>query len=264
MKDKVILVVSFGTTYHETCEKTIGACEEQMARSFPEYQVRRAFTSNIVRKILQERDGLSVDNTAEALEKIADDGFQEVVIQPLHIIPGEEYHEKVLAPAAEYQDKFARFAVGRPLLYDFESYRAALEALRRQLPPRDGDHAVVLMGHGSAHFANACYAMLQLLLFEELPGVYLANIEGYPGLEKIIPKLKAAGIREVTLQPYMLVAGDHAQNDMAGEKEDSWKNILQEAGFKVNVHLAGLGENPAYREIFVQRVRDCMQRMLNE
>ena len=257
---KAILVASFGTTYQETCRATIEACENKIAESFPGYEVRRAFTSSIVRKILRERDNVIVDDTGEALTKMKQDGFSEVIVQPLHIIPGEEYHDKILKPVGEFAGQFDRLAVGRPILARQEDYKAAVEALKRQLPDLREDQAVILMGHGSDHPANACYAMLQLVLFDTVPNVYIANVEGYPGLDDVIPKLRAAGLKKVILMPFMLVAGDHAINDMAGEEEGSWKNILVREGFEVCLHLHGLGENPACREIYAEHVRDCIER----
>lgn len=255
---KGILAVSFGTTYREVCQKTIEACERKLTQSFPGYEIRRAFTSNMIRKILRERDGLAVDDTAQALERMLADGFNQVILQPLHIIPGEEYHEKVLKPAAPYRERFQQLVIGRPILTTLADYREAIDALRSQLPSLRENEAVVLMGHGSAHPANACYSCLQLMFYDTLANVYIGTVEGYPILENIIPRLKEKGIRVVNLMPYMLVAGDHALNDMAGDEEDSWKNILEREGFTVRVSLQGLGENSAYQDIYVRRVWDCI------
>ncbi|MCR4442789.1 MAG: sirohydrochlorin cobaltochelatase [Peptococcaceae bacterium] len=258
-KKKAILVVSFGTTHHDACKVTIEACEEEIARRFPGYETRRAFTSNIIRKTLKERDGMEIDDTGEALRKLKEEGFGEVIVQPLHIIPGEEYHEKVLKPAAPYREQFERLVVGRTVLAAASDYAAAAEALKRQLPRLDEDQAVVLMGHGSDHPANACYAMLQLVLMATLPRVFIAGVEGYPGIGDVVSRLKAGGIKKVVLMPYMLVAGEHAKNDLAGDEDDSWKKMLEREGFEVSLYLHGLGENPAYREIFVRRVADCLK-----
>lgn len=255
---KSILVVSFGTTYPEVDKVCIGATEKQIAESFPGYEVRRAFTSEKVRKILYERDNLQVDNTREALEKLRKDDFREVIIQPLHIIWGEEYQEKVLKVAAEYKDVFDRIVVGKPLLTTVSDYEKAIEALKTQLPGRSHYQAVVLMGHGSDHPANACYACLQLMLMDVLPHVYVGTVEGYPGLEHILRKLNSAQIKEVILMPFMLVAGDHAHNDLAGSGDDSWKSILEKEGCQVEIYLHGLGENPAFREIYLQHVNDSL------
>lgn len=255
---KGILVVSFGTTYNQVRKATIEACEDKIATNFPAYEVRRAFTSRIVRGILAERDGLVIDDTAAALLKMKEEGFQEVIIQPLHIIPGEEYHEKIIKEAAGFKGYFKGLVVGKPVLYSTPDYLQAVAALKAQILPLEEGTAVVLMGHGTSHPANACYGQLQLTLLDRMPGVYLANVEGYPQLPDIIPRLKERRAREVILMPYMLVAGEHAHKDMAGDEEDSWKSILKREGFAVQIYLKGLGENPAYQDIYVQHVRDCI------
>lgn len=256
---KGILVVSFGTSYAQVRTDTIEACEKRIAEAFPEYQIRRAFTSGIIRKILRERDGFITEDTAEALVRMREEGFLEVIIQPLHIIPGEEYHEKVLQVADRFRDSFRRLAIGRPILMTIEDYYRAAEALEWQLPPMRPQQGVVLMGHGSTHPANASYACLQLVLRETRPDVLVATVEGYPTLAHIIPQLKERGISEVILMPYMLVAGDHALNDMAGAEEDSWRSVLTREGFNVQTFLHGLGENPRYQDLYLQHIRDCLQ-----
>jgi len=254
---KGILVISFGTSYPETRKVTIDACEEKIAESFPDYEVRRAFTSSIIIKKLKERDNIIIDTPEEALSKMKDEGFTKVIVQPLHIIPGYEY-EEVLAVVNNFKDFFEELTVGRPVLYGIEDYKQAVEALKQQLPALGKDHAVVLMGHGSNHPANACYSCLQSVLNDEELNVFVGVVEGYPGIDNVIAKLKRNNIKEVTLMPYMLVAGDHAINDMAGDEEDSWKSILEREGFVVNIYLHGLGENIGYQEIYVQRVQDCI------
>lgn len=254
---KGILVVSFGTSYPDTRKVTIEACEEKIAASFPDYEVRRAFTSKMIIKKLKERDNIEIDTPEEALSKMKEDGFTEVIVQPLHIIPGIEY-EEVLTVVNEFKDSFKEITVGRPVLYGIEDYKAAVETLKLQLPELDKDQAVVLMGHGTSHPANACYSCLQSVLSDEGLNVFVGTVEGYPEIDDIIAKLKENKIKEVTLMPYMLVAGDHASNDMAGDEDDSWKSILEKEGFAVNIYLHGLGENPGYQDLYVQRVQDCI------
>ncbi len=255
---KCLLVTSFGTTYPEIDKACIAATEKRIADGFPGYEVRRAYTSEIVRKILRERDGLQVDNLRIALKKLRDDSFREVIIQPLHIIPGEEYHEKILKVVAEFRNDFERIAVGNPLLTTVNDYAKTIEALKTQLPDHCSDQAVVLMGHGSDHPSNAGYACLQLMLMDVLPQVYVGTVEGYPALEHILPKLKAARCKKVVLMPFMLVAGDHAHHDLAGNGDNSWKSVLEKEGYQVEVYFHGLGENPAFREIYLQHAKDCM------
>lgn len=254
---KGILVVSFGTSYADTRKVTIEACEKKIDESFPEYEVRRAFTSNIIIKKLKERDNIEIDNPEEALSKMKEEGFNEVIVQPLHIMPGIEY-EEVLDAVNKFEDSFEKITVGRPILYGIEDYKVAVEALKQQLPKLNKDQAVVVMGHGTSHPANACYSCLQSVIDDEGLNVFVGTVEGYPEIENVIAKLKKNKIKEVTLMPYMVVAGDHASNDMAGDEEDSWKNILKKEGFIVNVYLHGLGENVGYQDIYVQRVQDCI------
>ncbi len=258
-KKKGILVVSFGTSYAKTRKITIEACEKRIARSFPEYQVRRAFTSKIIRRILKKRDNIKVYSTEEALEKMYADGFAVVIVQPLHILPGEEYHEKILRQAAPFKGAFKKLVVGRPILSNMNDFDNAVKALKYQLPKLKSKEAVILMGHGTHHPANAAYGLLQQKLAKQVRNVYIGTVEGYPTLKTIIPKLKKKKIKKVILMPYMVVAGDHAQNDMAGNEADSWKSILRKQGFKVKVYLKGLGENPKYQDIYIQNVKDCIQ-----
>ncbi len=253
--DKAIVAASFGTSFPDVLKKTIEACENDIARAFPEYTVFRVFTSNMIRKKIEKRDGIHIDNLEESLNKLKQEGTEEVVIQPLHMIPGEEYHEKILKPVRRFWDQFNKLAVGGPVLTDREDYDYFIEALRHQLPPMKGGKAVVLMGHGTGHPANASYSMLQLMLLDIIPNVFIANVEGYPELEDVLPRLKASGIRELLLMPMMLVAGDHAQNDTAGDGEDSWVNVLSDHGFLVSTFMHGLGENAEFRKIYLEHIK---------
>ncbi|MCT4594782.1 MAG: sirohydrochlorin cobaltochelatase [Anaeromicrobium sp.] len=255
---KGILVVSFGTSYEHTRKANIEAVENRIKEEFEGYEVRRAFTSNKVIKKLRERDNIIVDTPYEALNRMKKDGFEEVTIQPLHIIPGIEY-EKIVSVLSEYNGEFKRIVLGRPILYSVNDYKEAVDAFKSQLPSMKEDSAVVLMGHGTYHPSNACYACLQSFFNDEKLNVYVATVEGYPEIDHIIPKLKDKNIKEVTLMPYMLVAGDHAINDMASSEEDSWKSLLEKEGFIVKIYLHGLGENLDYQNIYVNRVREAIE-----
>lgn len=257
---KGILVASFGTSYPDAMKSCIESTENKVKESFSDYEVRRAFTSNIIIKKLKERDNMDVDTVELALEKMKKDGFSEVIIQPLHIMPGEEYDE-VLEMVEKYaKDKsFDKLIVGRPILYREEDYRIAIDALKNQMPELKKDEAVILMGHGSPHPANSSYSQLQFMLQESgYKNVYVGTVEGFPLLDNIIPKLKSDGIKKVTLMPFMLVAGDHANNDMAGDEDDSWKSILKKNGFEVEIYLHGLGENKGVQDIYVQHIKDSL------
>lgn len=259
MKEKkAIVVVSFGTTYPDTRKKTIDACENLIREHFEEYEIRRAFTSHFIRKKLKERDSLQIDDVEQALHRLLDEGIKHVVIQPLHIMAGEEFYKKIIRVVYRLKDRFDSLRVGRPLLYTVDDYRKAIKALKSQLPEITGEKAVLLMGHGTHHHANACYSCLQLMLYREIPGVYVGTVGGYPLLDDVLPVLQDQGIKTLILMPYMLVAGDHALNDMGGDGEHSWKTRLRNAGFDVNVYLKGLGENPDYRALYVDHIHDAI------
>ncbi len=264
--EKAILVVSFGTTYADTRKKTIEACEQDIAAEFPDYSVCRAFTAYGVINKLEKRDGIHVETPAEALERLHGEGFHEVIIQSLHLLPGEEFHNKILPAVGGWQGRFERFAIGPPIFSSIVDYRAVIEALGRQVEEHTGsplsalpqNEAVVFMGHGSKHPANMAYLALQHLIDKQDLPFLIANVEAYPELPDILPDLKKRGAKKVHLMPLMLVAGDHAKNDMAGEDEDSWKNVLEREGFDVHLFLHGLGENERFRRIYIDHAREAI------
>lgn len=263
--EKAILVVSFGTTFADSRKVTTEAVENKIRAAFPDYEVRRAFTSRIIIKRLAERDGLKVDTERQALEKLKADGYTDVIIQPLHIEAGEEY-EKLMKAVADYEKDFAEIAVGRPLLYYTgqegekpDDYLIAIKAIQKQLPKLGPQDAVALMGHGGVSPANTAYAALQLKLEDAgLKNVFVFTVEGYPTVENLLAKLKKNKIKTVTLMPFMLVAGDHANNDMAGDEEDSFKSRLQKAGYQVKTYIHGLGENTGIQDIYAQHVKEAI------
>ncbi|OAA91211.1 sirohydrochlorin cobaltochelatase [Clostridium ljungdahlii] len=254
-----ILVVSFGTSILGTLKNCIEDTENEIRNEFKEYAVRRAFTSGIIIKKLKNQKEIYIDTVPEALDKMREEGFREVYVQPLHIMPGDEY-DKVVRCVNEYQGSFSKLVLGRPVLYRQSDYIIAARALKKQLPPLSQNEAVVLMGHGSSHPSNSSYALFQYVLDDlKIRNTFVATVEGYPAIDNVIPKLKKNNIEKVTLMPFMLVAGDHATNDMAGEDNDSWKQILKSKGFEINTYLHGLGENKAFQEIYVQHIRDCIE-----
>ncbi len=271
---KAILVVSFGTTHADTRKVTIDAVEDKIRAAFPDYEVRQAFTSRIIIKRIAENEGLTIDTEKQALAKLKAEGFSEVIVQPLHMVPGDEY-DKVRQLVDQYNQKkvFDKLSLGRPILAFSgqeerpDDYQAAITALQTQLPKLMRREAVLFMGHGGNHPANAAYAALQLRLQDaNVKNVFVSTVdgEGYPTLESVIAKLKANKIKTVTLMPLMVVAGDHAKNDMAGDEKDSFKSQLLEAGFQVKTYLHGLGENAAIQDIYVQHVRDAQENKYKE
>lgn len=259
---KAVVVVSFGTSYKETREKTIEACEKKISQCLSEYDFYRAFTSNMIIRKLKSRDGIEIENPIQILDRLHKEGYKEVIVQTLHIICGEEFN-KLKIQIESYKDKFDKIILGRPLLTYVEDYKEAVDAIKTQIPKMDEGEAVVFMGHGTFHESYASYPTLEYMLRDAKINAYVGTVEGYPELEQVINRLKENSVKTVNLMPLMLVAGDHAVNDMASDEEDSWKTILKEHGFNVNVYLKGLGENPYIQNKFMNHAHDCMEK-LNE
>ena len=257
---KAVLVVSFGTSYNETRKKTIEACENKIKNSFEGYDFYRAFTSGMIINKLRKRDKMEIFNPSEVLEQLYKDGYEEVVVQSLHIICGDEYN-KLKDMVAEYEDKFEKISLGRPLLTYIDDYRETVEAVKQDLDKMDIDEAIVFMGHGTEHESHSAYPAIEYMFRDYGINAFVGTVEGYPELEQVIKKLKEENIKIVDLMPFMLVAGDHAINDMASEEEDSWKTILEQEGFNVKVHLKGLGENLYIQEKFKNHAIDCMKEL---
>ena len=238
-----ILVVSFGTSFNDSRHITIGAIESAIREKFPDYDVRRAFTSQIIIDKLKERDGVVIDNVEEALDRLVADKVQEIVVQPTHLMNGYEYDD--LAKALEsYKDKFKKIAFGEPLLSSDDDYYKVIAALA-SVSERydDGKTALVFMGHGTEAESNKVYSTLQdKLTAEGKKNYFIGTVEATPSIEDVLKGVKAAGLKKAVLRPLMVVAGDHANNDMAGSEEDSWKTMFEAAGFTVDCQIHGLGE----------------------
>lgn len=259
MKEKkAILVVSFGTSHADTREKTIGAIERDIAEAYPQYAVRRAFTSGMILKVLSRRDGIHVDTVSQALARLVADGIEEVHIQPTHVINGEEFDDMV-ADVAGYEDRFAKTTIGAPLLTSTEDYRRVAEAVIEQVPDLGERDALVLMGHGTVHHVNAVYPALDYHFKEKgYTNVFVGTVEGYPDIEVVRKAVEAFAPDRVLLLPLMVVAGDHAVNDMAGEEEDSWKSVFTEDGYATSCILKGLGEFPSIRQIYLDHLAEAI------
>ena len=256
MEGKALLAVSFGTTHEDTLEKNIAAIERDLAAAFPERTLRRAFTSGMVLRRWKKERGVEIDDVPAALERLAGEGYTDLLLQPTHVMNGEEYH-KMLQQAERFRDRFDRLAVGAPLLTAAEDYLDLGRALMEVLPPKAEERAVVYMGHGSEHQANSAYALMEYA-FHDLgrSDVIVGTVEGYPNFDAALRRLKERpAVREVELRPLMTVAGDHAKNDLAGGEEDSWKSRLEGMGYRVSCVLTGLGEYPQVRALFVDHAR---------
>ena len=255
---KAILVVSFGTSHAETRDKTIGAIEKDIAAAYPEYEVRRAFTSGMIIKVLANRDGIMVDNVSEAMEHLVEEGFQTVIVQPTHVINGDVNNEMV-AVVRRYMDQVDEIKIGEPLLTNTEDYQKVVRAIMDQFSDLDDNEALVLMGHGTGHHINTVYAVLDCQ-FKAMgyPNVFIGTAEAYPDIFAVAKQVRLYNPRKIILLPLMIVAGDHACHDMAGDGDDSWKSIFEGAGYEVRCILKGLGEFQGIRNIFLEHVSAAM------
>lgn len=255
---KAILVVSFGTSHADTREKTIGAIEKDIASAYPGYEIRRAFTSGMILKVLAERDHLVIDNVKEAMERLVNDGFREVMVQPTHVIPGDEY-DAMADVVGQFADRFEKISVGKPLLYSTEDYQKVIRVIMKQFPDMKKKDVLVLMGHGTEHIINAVYAALEYHFHDMgYPNVFVGTVEAYPDVEVVVRRVDVYHPEKVVLLPLMVVAGDHAVNDMAGEEEDSWKTVFEKAGYEVACVLKGLGEFQGIRDIYLEHISQMM------
>ena len=255
-----ILVVSFGTSFNDSRHITIGAIESAIREKFPDYDVRRAFTSQIIIDKLKERDGVVIDNVEEALDRLVADKVQEIVVQPTHLMNGYEYDD--LAKALEsYKDKFKKVALGEPLLSSDDDYYKVIAALA-SVSERydDGKTALVFMGHGTEAESNKVYSTLQdKLSAEGKKNYFIGTVEATPSIEDVLKGVKAAGLKKAVLRPLMVVAGDHANNDMADlEDPESWASQLTAAGIEVECVLEGLGQIVEIDELYAAHAADAI------
>ena len=251
MGKQALLVISFGTSYHDTYHKTIETICGDLRAAFPDSAFFLAYTSKMIIKKLKKRDGISVMTPAEAMEAIIAAGCDEVLCQTTHVINGHEFYG-MLHELRPYLDRIPSIKIGRPLLSSHEDFEAVTDIVLNQIPELSPVDAAVLMGHGTEHAADETYARLRRLLSER---VKLACVEGSQTLEELLPELDVLSEKRLTLMPLMLVAGDHAKNDLAGDGEDSWKRRLEARGFDVRARLEGLGRLAAVQRRFVEKAR---------
>ena len=269
-----ILVVSFGTSFNDSRAEDIGGVEKALQAAYPDWSVRRAFTAQIIINHVQARDDEKIDNMDQALERAVNNGVKNLVVQPTHLMHGAEYDE--LTEAVEnYKDKFESVKIAEPLLGEVgadetainEDKAAVAEAITAEAVKTAGfdsldaakeeGTAFVYMGHGTSHTAKISYSQMQAQM-EQLgyENVFIGTVEGEPedtACEAVIEKLKDAGYKKVILRPLMVVAGDHANNDMAGDDDDSWKSQFEASGVfdSIDTQIAGLGEIDAIQQLYV-------------
>ncbi len=254
--EQELLVVSFGTSFNDNRAASIGSIEAAVEEAFPEYAVRRGFTSQIIIDHVMDRDNVAIDNITEALERAVDNGVKTLVVQPTLLMNGLEYDE-LTQTLAEYADSFETVAVGDPLLTTDEDFAIVEKAITEWTAEYDdGETAIVFMGHGTEAESNAVYGKMQeLLQADGYTNYFVGTVEGSPELSDVMELVKAGEYKKVVLSPLMIVAGDHANNDMAGDEEGAWKAEFEAAGYEVECLIRGLGENEAIQNLIVSHAQ---------
>ena len=261
MGDKGLLCVSFGTSHAQTREKTIDAIESLLAERFPERKFYSAWSSKVIRKKVAAERGEHHDSVDEALERVMADGVSDLVVVTTFLMPGWEMG-RVRDAVASFADRgTCKVSFAEPLLASEDDVRALVDAVVREFSQLGADEALLLMGHGSAQGPNDIYYKIQDQLRESSDGrFFLATVEGQPTLDDVLPTVLERNAICVTLAPLMIVAGDHANNDLAGDDEDSWQNILRGRGVQTRAALKGLGEYPGVRELICAHAREAAER----
>lgn len=254
-----ILIVSFGTTYRETREKNIERIAESVRENFPDRAVYQAYSSNIVRGILNRRDNIVVSDVEEALRQMAREGVTHAAVLPTHVIDGIE-NSKMKRTIEECRELFFEIKTSRALLGSKADYALTARALWQEIEQAAGNDPIILMGHGSAHEADSSYSELEKYL-RVCSGkdIYIATLDGSVTITDVIVRLNAITEqrKRVLVLPFMLVAGDHAVNDMAGEKE-SFASKLKAEGYEPECILKGIGEYKGIRNIYINHLREAI------
>ena len=248
--------MSFGTSFNDSRRLTIGAVEEAMEKAFPDWSVRRGFTSQIIIDHVKSRDGEVIDNVKEALERAEKNGVKTLVVQPTHLMNGFEYTD-LSEELAGWADAFEKIAMGEPLLTSDDDFSRVADALIDVTKEYDdGETAICVMGHGTEAESNGVYARMQEVLSGKgMEHYYVGTVEAEPSLEDVLEAVKKGSYKRVVLRPMMIVAGDHANNDMAGDEDDSWKSVFEGAGYDVVCVVEGLGGIPAVQEIITEHAK---------
>ena len=251
-----LMVVSFGTSYNDSRRLTVGAIEAAIEKAFPEYSVRRGFTSQIIIDHVKSRDNAVIDNVGEALDRAEKNGVKNLVIQPTHLMNGLEYTDLV-NEVAEYSDAFEKVAVGEPLLTSDDDFKAVIKAITEATAEYDdGETAICFMGHGTEAESNQVYSKMQdMLTAAGYKNYYVGTVEASPTVEDVLAAVQKGNYKKVVLEPLMIVAGDHANNDMAGDEEGSWKTSFEGAGYQVTCLVRGLGEMEGIQQLFVEHAQ---------
>lgn len=252
---KAVLAVSFGTSHNDTREVTIDAIEKDMQAAFPEYPLYRAWTSKMIINKVNKRDNVHIDTVKEAMERMRADGITDVLVQPTHVINGIE-NDIMKDEALSYREDFHSISFGDPLLTSEQDNREVIGAVTEEFSHLKEDEVLVLMGHGTTHYANSIYAALDYTFKDRgHKNIFLGTVEAYPSMDSIMKLVKEYNPSKVVLAPFMIVAGDHAKNDMAGDDPESWYSQFKNAGYEVEAVIKGLGEYPGIRKILVKHLK---------
>lgn len=279
-----LLVVSFGTSFNDSRTEDIGGIEKALQKAYPDWSVRRAFTAQIIINHVQARDGEKIDNMDQALQRAVDNGVKNLIVQPTHLMHGAEYDELSEA-VASYSDKFESVSIAEPLLGEVgsadDSVNSDKEAVAKAVTAeavktagyesldaaKEDGTAFVFMGHGTSHTAKISYSQMQNQMKAlGYDNVFIGTVEGEPedtACEAVIEKIQEAGYKKVILRPLMVVAGDHANNDMAGDDDDSWKSQFEASGVfdSIETQIAGLGQIPVIQDLYVSHTHAAMEEL---
>lgn len=242
---KAILVTSFGTSHKDTREKCLDSIQKEVEAKYGTENVERAYTSGVVRRIVERKEGIHIFDQEEGLEALKNKGYDEIITMSLHILDGIEY--------SKLNNKYGK--ISKPLLATDEDFKKVVS--NEEFNNLEGNDAIVFMGHGSESAADSTYQRLQ----EEYvkagkDNIFIATVEGEVTIEDVIQRLKGRGFRKILLKPFMIVAGDHAKNDMASDEDDSWKTVLENEGYEVTPLLKGMGEYEFIREMFMDKLEE--------
>ncbi len=240
---KAILVTSFGTSHRDTREKCLDLIQREVEEKYGSENVERAYTSGIIRRIIEKNEGVHIFEQEEGLKVLKDKGFEEIITMSLHILDGIEY--------SKLDDKYGK--ISKPLLADDEDFEKIVE--NKEFNDLEGNDAIVFMGHGTESEADYAYQKLQdEYLKAGKNNIFIATVEGKVTIKDVIEKMKGKGFKKILLKPFMIVAGDHAKNDMSSDDEDSWKTMLKNEGYEVTSVLKGMGEYKFIREMFMDKL----------
>ena len=240
---KAILVTSFGTSHKDTRKKCLDSIQREVAEKYGSENMERAYTSRIIRRIIEKNEGIHIFDQKEGLKVLKDKGFEEIITMSLHILDGIEY--------SKLDDKFGK--ISKPLLADDEDFKKIVE--NKEFNDLEGDDAIVFMGHGTESEADYAYQKLQdEYLKAGKNNIFIATVEGKVTIKDVIEKMKEKDFKRILLKPLMIVAGDHAKNDMSSDDEDSWKTMLKNEGYEVTSVLKGMGEYEFIRKMFMDKL----------